>query len=110
MKLSIAFIQTCLISIMLSSCASRAPSLRMLDKRSNYEMDSKEFVYIDDELSRDKAREVKIYIYPNEMPSGDYFQGGYLRAVIEKGKWSYKRKKKMQTKGLNHGKSRKQNL
>lgn len=110
MKTSIAFIQMCLISLLLSSCASRAPSLRMLDKRSSYEMDSKEFVYIDDELSRDKAREVKIYIYPNEMPSGDYFQGGYLRAVIEKGKWTYKRKKHKQTNGDKHDKNRKQTL
>ena len=110
MKTSIVFIQMCLISLLLSSCASRAPSLRMLHKRSNYETDSKEFVYVDDELSRDKAREVKIYIYPNEMPSGDYFQGGYLRAVVEKGKWTYKRKKIKRTKGAKRGKNRKQTL
>jgi len=108
MKISIVFIQTFLISILLSSCASRAPSLRMLDKRSNYEMDSKEFVYVYDQLAREKAREVKIYIYPNEMPSGDYFQGGYLRALIERGRWSYKRNKK--NKGVINGKNRKQTL
>ena len=66
MKTSIVFIQMCLISLLLSSCASRAPSLRMLDKRSNYEMDSEKFAHVDDQLSREKATEVKIYIYPNE--------------------------------------------
>ena len=36
----------------------------------------------------------KVYIYPHELPSGDYFLGGYIFAEIEKEKITLKRRKK----------------
>ena len=75
----------------LTGCAtSRAPGLNMLEVRADYSGEN----YINNELSGNStipnitAPKVEdIYIYPHEMPSGDYFRGGWIRTLVSKGQW-----------------------
>lgn len=82
-------------SMFLTSCAiNRAKSSQMLEQRANYKQNPKKA-----ELSggvvpiQTPAKRTKVYIYPHELPSGDYFLGGYIFAEIEKEKVILKRRK-----------------
>jgi len=75
----------------LTACTNRAPSLRMLDTRAGYDSP-----YDDEEVALyEKARAhgemigrsfgpriAKVYVYPHELPSRDYFWGGYISLVV----------------------------
>jgi len=99
MKVFITFIQTLLISLIVASCASRAPSKNMLDKKSRYvEMETPKLIGLDQELTRSEAKDVEIYVYPKELPSGDYFEGGYIRAIVEGERWKFRKHRKKQIK------------
>ena len=79
---------TCLFLTLTGCATNRAPGLNMLDIRADYS--GKE--YINSELSgHDPVRTVPkvedIYIYPHEMPTGDYFRGGWIRTLVSKGQW-----------------------
>jgi hypothetical protein len=64
------------ISSGLTSCAlNRAKSENMLEKRAGA------FTAV-----QKPAKRVKVYVYPHELPNGDYFLGGYIFAEIEKEK------------------------
>ena len=80
-------------ALSMSGCMSRAPSLRMLDTRAGYDQG------LDDEevalYQRGKRsggsfarpggpRIAKVYLYPHELPSRDYFWGGYVSLVVAK--------------------------
>lgn len=81
----------------LVSCAHRAPSLRMLDMRSNYaEMELKDGAKIDGPtnvdgsgLTRKLPKTQVAYIHPTEMPTHDYFLGGWVKLLIEEYTWGY---------------------
>ena len=79
-------------------CQNRAPSLRMLDTRAGYGLDR------DDEevalyqrarnhpeslVSRSSPRIAKVYVYPHELPSRDYFWGGYVSLVVKTDEWVF---------------------
>ena len=83
-----------LVALFLSACAtSRAPSLNMLERRSDYNGVGQ----IEDALSsvdtpllvpqRTKPTITDIWIHPHEMPTGDYFRGGWIRTVISGARW-----------------------
>jgi len=72
-------------------CASRAPSLRVLDTRAGYgnEMDDEEVaLYERSRKTQDSAlrqgghRVATAYIYPHELPTRDYFWGAYVSLLI----------------------------
>ena len=84
-------------SMFLTSCAmNRAKSSRMLEKRASYDKDQSKNAEINGGVVpiQTPAKRTKVYIYPHELPSGDYFLGGYIFAEIEKEKITLKRRKK----------------
>lgn len=79
------------LAISAGGCQNRAPSLRMLDTRAAYNADVEdEEVAIyqrtrhhQDSLARTGGpRIAKVYLYPHELPSRDYFWGGYVSLVV----------------------------
>ena len=58
----------------------------MLNVRANYSDTPKDISSMDSnsELvpTHKSAQRAKIYIYPHEMPNGDFFMGGYIYSVI----------------------------
>ena len=84
-------------SIFFSSCAvHRTPSLNMLEKRSDYEGSrqiKKELSSLQGPLlvpQRTESKITDIWIHPHEMPTGDYFRGGWIRTIISHSQWSIK--------------------
>lgn len=88
------------VALLLSSCATtRAPSLNLLEKRSDYD----NMGQIENELSsvdapllvpqRTNPTVTDIWIHPHEMPTGDYFRGGWIRTVISSARWEVEKKK-----------------
>ncbi len=84
--------------ITLGGCQNRAPSLRMLDARSGYNagLDDEEVALYqkgrinNDSLARKSApRVARVYIYPHELPSKDYFWGGYVSLVVSPDEWIF---------------------
>jgi hypothetical protein len=79
-------------------CQNRAPSLRMLDARSGYSagLDDEEVALYQKghqnskSLARKSApRVARVYIYPHELPSKDYFWGGYVSLVVSPDEWIF---------------------
>ena len=73
-------------------CTNRAPSLRVLDTRAGYgnELDDEDLVlyqrgrkHPESTLSRNGKLVVTAYIYPHELPTRDYFWGGYVSVVVD---------------------------
>lgn len=76
-----------------SGCASRAPSLRLLDTRAAYNSpydDEEVAIYQRARLQGNSIgraagpRIVKVYVYAHELPSQDYFWGGYISLVVRR--------------------------
>ena len=81
--------------LLLPGCATnRVPSLNMLEYRADYSGVRR----IKDHLSslddpsflpqRTPAKVADIWIHPHEMPTGDYFRGGWIRTLISHSKWT----------------------
>jgi len=77
--------------LFMQGCASRAPSLRVLDTRAGYgsEMDDEEIALYqrgrrsqDSVVKQGGGRVVTAYIYPHELPTRDYFWGAYVSLVV----------------------------
>lgn len=77
----------------MSACTNRAPSLRMLDTRAGYDsgMDDAEVaIYQRNRAKQNSAfrtlgpRIAKVYVFPHELPSEDYFWGGYISLIIHR--------------------------
>jgi uncharacterized lipoprotein YmbA len=78
--------------LFLNACSTtRAPSINFLEIRSNYDGASKlKDVKNTSSLfvpNRTKPQEVDIFIHPHETIHGDYFQGGYVRSVVQGSQW-----------------------
>ena len=80
--------------LFLNACAiNRAPSLNMLEKRSDYEnvYQIKEALdQVDHPLLvpiRTKPVIADIWVHPHELPNGDYFRGGWVRTVVTRSHW-----------------------
>jgi len=105
MRLSFPILHVSLISFCLFSgsaalvgCQNRAPSLRMLDARSGYGAgpDDEEVALYQkgrqnsQSLVRKSApRVARVYIYPHELPTKDYFWGGYVSLVVSPDEWIF---------------------
>jgi hypothetical protein len=87
-------ISSCLFTLV--ACQNRAPSLRMLEARSGYGAgpDDEEVALYQkgrsnfQSLVRKSApRVARVYIYPHELPTKDYFWGGYVSLVVSPDEW-----------------------
>jgi hypothetical protein len=76
-----------------SGCTNRAPSLRMLDTRAGYDSpyDDEEVALYQkhrhhgDSIGRPMGpRIARVYVFPHELPSQDYFWGGFVSLVIHR--------------------------
>ena len=81
-------------SLFMVGCAiNRAPSLNMLEQTADYDA-SKRTAGSLGELKgpllspyRTEPQMTDILIHPHEMPTGDYFLGGWIRVVLAQPKW-----------------------
>lgn len=87
-------------ALTVAGCQNRAPSLRMLDSRAAYNADAE-----DEEVAlyqrarhhpnslvhRSAPRIAKVYLYPHELPSRDYFWGGYVSLVVAADEWAFEK-------------------
>lgn len=82
------------LPILLNACAiNRAPSLNLLEKRSDYEnvhQVKEALEKVDQPLLvpvRTKPVIADIWVHPHELPNGDYFRGGWVRTVVTRSHW-----------------------
>jgi hypothetical protein len=80
----------------LGGCQNRAPSLRMLEERSAYGsgVDEEEVGLYQrgrpnsfTSARKSAPRVARAYIYPHELPSKDFFWGGWVSLVISPDEW-----------------------
>lgn len=87
-----------ILSAYAAGCTNRAPSLRMLDTRAEYENPRAvhELVMKEGGLegfrnhplpTRTRPKVAAIWVHPHEMASRDYFWGGWMSCVIEEDRW-----------------------
>ena len=84
-----------LFLLLLPACAmNRVPSLNMLEHRADYSglrrikenlssLDSPSLV-----PQRTQPKVSDIWVHPHEMPTGDYFRGGWIRTLISHSEWT----------------------
>ena len=88
------YLSISLVIIFLYSCAlTRAASFNLLDQRADYSGENR----LNDGLSelsgplltprRTESKTADIFIHPHEMPSGDYFLGGWIRTIVSPSRW-----------------------
>lgn len=98
MKVSIRTSLVLLSSFGLVGCGSlnRAESQRMLDARAGYGEVTSSLSLKEGGVegfrnhptpTRNRARVAAIYAHPHEMPSRDYFWGGWISVVVEQDQW-----------------------
>ena len=84
-------------TLFLAACATnRAESLRMLDERAGYEGEKGDkpldvtFAPSDDKVVPKRSAPViaDIWVHPNEMATGDYFLGGWIRSIVKEPHWT----------------------
>ena len=76
-------------SMLFSSCAmNRAKSQKMLEERAAYQNGTPRLQKLKNGVSpiQKPARRSRVYVYPHQLPNGDYFLGGYIFAEVEKEK------------------------
>lgn len=111
MKTSIPILVGLWISLFLiSGCSmNRADSLRMLDRRAEYEDPSGTGTLPPPGLKqagvegfstapvpvRTRPKVASIWIHPHEMASHDYFWGGWMSVVVEADQWVLSRPNQM---------------
>ena len=103
MNLHILLSLVFLTNLGISGCLHRAPSLKMLEKRSDYksELESQGqlklggdgvITELDEEMPvRSKPKIAHIWIYPHETKGREYFWGGWISVVVEGDKWEFEK-------------------
>ncbi|MGK5086907.1 hypothetical protein WDW86_05065 [Bdellovibrionota bacterium FG-2] len=90
----------------ISACTNRAPSLRMLDSRAEYEgaaevqIPSMREAGIGDFKNspvpiRTKPKVAAVWVHPHETASRDYFWGGWMSILVEPDQWMLTKPKTM---------------
>ena len=82
--------------LFLGACATnRAPSERMLDARAGYDDGGDKpldvtFTPSDDKVVPKRSAPViaDVWVHPNELATGDYFLGGWIRSVVKEPHWT----------------------
>ena len=83
-------------TLFLGDCATnRAPSERMLDARAGYDDGGDKpldvtFTPSDDKVVPKRSEPViaDVWVHPNELATGDYFLGGWIRSVVKEPHWT----------------------
>ena len=83
-------------TMFLGACATnRAPSERMLDARSGYDNGGDKaldvtFTPSDDKVVPKRSAPViaDIWVHANELATGDYFRGGWIRSIVKEPYWT----------------------
>ena len=91
------FIKLLLLVLLTSSCSSmRALSLNFLEKKADYDGVHKTHHAIQElkgpllAPKRTGPKMADIWIHPHEMPTGDYFLGGWVRILVSQPQWKMK--------------------
>lgn len=89
------------VGLFFTSCATtRSPSLNLLEKASDYEnmhQIREALDQVDHPLLipvRTKPVIADIWVHPHELPSGDYFRGGWIRTVVSRSHWEVEEQNK----------------
>lgn len=88
-----------LITLFLAGCSlSRVYGPNLLEKRADYDGTLETEVFFEGKSpllrpKRSKPQIADIWIHPHEMPSGDYFMGGWIRTLVSHSKWEMERVK-----------------
>ncbi|MCX6125175.1 MAG: hypothetical protein NTV34_10590 [Proteobacteria bacterium] len=83
-------------ALLLAACATnRAPSSRMLDARAGYDEGGDKPLDVTFAPSEDKVipkRSAPViadtWVHPNELATGDYFLGGWIRSIVKEPHWT----------------------
>ncbi len=79
-----------LISTNFTGCAHTSPGMKILEERANYQ-EMKNVQISDKKYSARSGSQVKMaWLYPHEMPTGDYFGGAWLHLVVKEDRWNVK--------------------
>lgn len=101
MRIHILLLQGLLISIAFYGCIHRAPTLKMLNDRSEYEDNTPysgelklsgndSLVALNEGIpARTKPEVAHIWVYPHDMGKEGYFWGGWLSVVTSEDKWTF---------------------
>ena len=94
----------CSISLIFSGCIHRADSLQMLEERANYagkDREQAESLRLGSGQAlaevgangplRTAPKVARIWIFPHETPTKEYFWGGWISVVVESDKWNVDR-------------------
>jgi hypothetical protein len=100
MKMILPLLIVYLSSQLMSGCMHRAPSLKMLEVRADYDGKEKEEAaglrlgdnqalneVIDGMPVRTAPQVANIWIFPEEMAQKSYFWGAWVTVEVEGGKW-----------------------
>jgi len=92
-KFSLALILP-LFQFCFSACGlMRAPSLNLLNSEADYKGEKRLQNAMSDleqpllVPNRTSPKVTDIWIHPHEMPSGDYFRGGWIRTIVTDSRW-----------------------
>ena len=88
-----------LLFILASCSALRVPSLKIMEKRADYDGSAQvkhtfkggSPLFVPQKTA---PVTVDIYIHPHETVHGDYFRGGFLRSIVEPSRWELSKKRK----------------
>lgn len=83
-----------IISLLITSCASNSINginlLEMLgdyDKKDEASSTAKSLKKVSFQPKRTTPLVKDIYVHPHELPSGDYFNGGWIRVIVQESIW-----------------------
>ena len=104
MKMIFLLSIVCLSSLAATGCMHRAPSLKMLEVRADYDGKEKEEaagLRLGDNQALNEVVEglpvrtapqiAHIWIFPEEMPQKSYFWGAWITVEVEGGKWDFEK-------------------
>ena len=81
------------ITLFLTSCASSVPSINLLDTLGDYDRKHETNTALKDLSApkfgpkRTKTKIAEILVHPHEMPTGDYFLGGWIKVIVQEPIW-----------------------
>ena len=85
MRKSILILIVLLSSLILNGCA-HSPGVRILEERANYDKpEEKKKRKVP--KGRIGSQVVKAWLHAHEMPTGDQFDGAWLRLLVRKERW-----------------------
>ena len=83
-----------LTNLILFGCAN-APFTRELEVRSGYGEETPEPDLFSKRVFKEKES-TEVYVFPQELPNGDLYRGGYVDAVIYEKEWVKEKPQKVE--------------